>query len=404
MANEVRPMGVACNLKCTYCYQNPLRDAGNINTLYDLEKIIEQLDKTTSEFHLFGGEALLIPKKDLEVLWSYGLKRFGQNGIQTNGVLIDAEHVELFKKYKVSVGISIDGPAELNDMRWAGSLDKTREATQKIMDNIVMLANEGVQMGIIITIHKLNGMPEHLPRLLNFIRWLGDIGVKGGNIHTLEVDNEIVRNMFCLTEEENLYAFLTLAQFFQENPDLSWNPFGEIYKLLQGDDYGANCNFKRCDSMNTQAVYGIEGNGALSNCSRTNKEGIDMYKADDHGYERYISLYHTPPEYGGCNGCRFWSICGGSCPGESVNGDFRNKTIHCQTMKGILGFYEEVLESEGIQPITKHPNLYEYEREMLKWMAQGQNCLLSDAIRMVDGRGENGEIRVVPVYRNEGRE
>lgn len=30
MSVELRPLGVQCNIKCTYCYQNPLRDAGNL--------------------------------------------------------------------------------------------------------------------------------------------------------------------------------------------------------------------------------------------------------------------------------------------------------------------------------------------------------------------------------------
>jgi hypothetical protein len=27
---ELRPLGVACNIQCQYCYQNPQRDAGNL--------------------------------------------------------------------------------------------------------------------------------------------------------------------------------------------------------------------------------------------------------------------------------------------------------------------------------------------------------------------------------------
>lgn len=385
MTIELRPIGVACNLSCTYCYQEPMRDAQNIHTKYDLDKMIAQLEKVGHKFNVFGGEALLIPKKDLATLWEYGFKRFGANAIQTNGTLIDDEHIEMFKKYNVHVGISIDGPNELNDLRVVGnSLEKTREATQKTIDNIVKLVKEGIVPGIIITVHKVNAFEDRLDRLKRFIRWLGDIGVKGGNMHLLEIDNELVARRYCLSEEENAQVFLEFAKFFDENPDLSWNPFSEIPQMLLGNDERATCNWKMCDPLNTQAVYGIEGDGALSNCGRSNKEGIDWYKADDTGYERYISLYHTPPEMNGCQGCRFWALCSGSCPGESVDGDFRNKTVHCHTVKTLFTYYEEKLEQQGHTPITKHPLRWEAEQFILDSLRQGKYMELSKAVKAAE--------------------
>ena len=79
----------------------------------------------------------------------------------------------------------------------------------------------------------------------------------------------------------------------------------------------------------TRAVQGIEGTGRLSNCGRTNKDGVDFVKAATPGYERYIALYQTPQDQGGCSGCRFFIFCKGQCPGTAMNGDWRNKTEHC---------------------------------------------------------------------------
>ena len=78
------------------------------------------LERAGSHFTIFGGEPLLVPEHVLEELWAFGLERFGTNGIQTNGTLINDRHIALFKKYKVYVGISVDGPDDLNDVRWAG--------------------------------------------------------------------------------------------------------------------------------------------------------------------------------------------------------------------------------------------------------------------------------------------
>ena len=80
---------------------------------------------------MFGGEALLVPKDDLEELWSWGLETFGRNTIQTNATLIDEDHISMFHRYKVTVGVSMDGPGELNDTRWFGTVERTRAATER---------------------------------------------------------------------------------------------------------------------------------------------------------------------------------------------------------------------------------------------------------------------------------
>ena len=84
------------------------------------------LERAGSHFTIFGGEPLLVPEHVLEELWAFGLERFGRNGIQTNGTLINDRHIAFFKRYSVSVGISVDGPDDLNDVRWAGSVELTR--------------------------------------------------------------------------------------------------------------------------------------------------------------------------------------------------------------------------------------------------------------------------------------
>jgi sulfatase maturation enzyme AslB (radical SAM superfamily) len=93
-------------------------------------------------FTIFGGEPLLIPEADLEDLWAWGFEKYGRNGIQTNGTLINDRHMQRFRKHRLSVGISIDGPDELNDVRWAGTLEKTRAATRRTKAAIRQLCQE----------------------------------------------------------------------------------------------------------------------------------------------------------------------------------------------------------------------------------------------------------------------
>ncbi|MDP5273698.1 radical SAM protein [Chengkuizengella axinellae] len=388
MTVELRPLNVACNLSCTYCYQEPQRQITNNQSKgYDIDKMLQEVDKVGHNFNVFGGEALLVPKKDLERLWEFGLKKFNQNGIQTNGTLIDDDHIELFKKYKVYVGVSVDGPDELNSLREVrgkeGNDQATYEATKKTIQNIERLKKENIPVGVIITLHRLNGTKEKIPKLLEFVKWLHSLGISG-NFHALEVDKTMPdQEKHVLTQEENAELFITLAKFVKEHK-MRWKPFSDMEDMLLGDDSQSNCIWNRCDSMNTSAVYGIEGNGSLSNCGRTAKEGIDWYKANDHNYSRYISLYNTPDEMGGCKGCRFWLLCGGSCVGEAIDGDFRNKTIHCHTQYELLSYYEQELLKTGVEPITTSEKRTLLEKISIKHLSMNHNISLRQAIKELE--------------------
>ena len=128
MTVEVRPLGDKCNIKCRYCYQEGIRTAGNVPMRYDLDAIMATLDRLAEPFSLFGGEIMMTRRPDLERLMQLGFDRHGGVGMQTNGTLIEERDIELFRKYRVRIGISIDGPGPLNDARWAGSRPATRRA------------------------------------------------------------------------------------------------------------------------------------------------------------------------------------------------------------------------------------------------------------------------------------
>ena len=183
MGVELRPFGVACNIACRYCYQNPQREAGNFRQDYQLDKMKAAVLKEGSPFTLFGGEPLLLPLADLEELLRWGMEKFGMSGIQTNGLLITSEHIALFKKYNVQVGVSIDGPAELNDLRWHATLEKTRHNTEIILANIARLCREHQPPGLIVTLHRLNATEEKLPRLHAWVRELDALGIRSMRLH-----------------------------------------------------------------------------------------------------------------------------------------------------------------------------------------------------------------------------
>lgn len=373
MSVELRPLGVKCNIQCQYCYQNPQRDAGNVLHSYHLEKMKAGIEKEGGAFTLFGGEALLVPEKDLEELWSWGFQKFGSNGIQTNGVLINDSHIRMFKQYRVQVGISVDGPGEFNDVRWAGTLDRTREATAKTHAAIERLCKEGVAPSLIITLHRNNATKDKLPVMHDWIGHLESIGVISARLHILEVEDELIRAKYALSTVENLEAMLSFVQLEEKLTTLELDLFQDMRNLLLGKDEDTTCVWNACDSYTTRAVRGIEGNGQRSNCGRTNKDGIDFTKSSNEGFERYLALYHTPQEYGGCKDCRFFLMCKGQCPGTAIDGDWRNRTEHCGVWKGLYRYFEEQMIDKDLIPLSVNPIRKQLEKFFLDAWATGQS-------------------------------
>lgn len=384
MAVEVSPVGVKCNLNCPYCYEIPMRDAANLSAPYDLEKIKKTLDNHNQEFIVFGGEPLLLPIKDLEELWQYGFERYGSNGIQTNGSLFTEEHFELIEKYNVHVGISLDGPEELNDTRWAGNLRLTRDRTEKTHWAIQRLVERGRPPSLIITLHKLNATEELLPRLKYWLKEMDNIGINSARLHTLEVEFDSVQDSLALTPERNAELLLEMAEFESfELTNLKFDLFSDIKKFMRIEDEGTTCIWNACDPYTTRAVQGVDGQGEQTNCGRSNKEGINFKKSDKEGFERYIALYHSPQEHKGCKDCRFFLMCKGQCPGTAEDTDWRNRTDLCETWKKLFGHFEKEFIDNGILPLSKSPHRKKIEEEMIRRWSIGQNPHISHVYKQI---------------------
>jgi uncharacterized protein len=128
ISNFVLKVATHCNLNCSYCYMYEYFDNGKqlpsklmslecfTQSIYQINKYsLETNSKVTIGLH--GGEPLLLGYNRLEDFLNI-YRRFQTENpllsitIQTNGVLLDRELLELFKKYNVSIGISIDGFSE----------------------------------------------------------------------------------------------------------------------------------------------------------------------------------------------------------------------------------------------------------------------------------------------------
>ena len=109
---------------------------------------ISDLVKTDFNLTFHGGEPLLAGKDFYRWILPILRERFGLSihiGIQSNLWAVDDEFAELFSKYMVSVGTSLDGPKDMCDgQRGTGYYDKT-------MAGMELLSRHGVAVKTIAT-------------------------------------------------------------------------------------------------------------------------------------------------------------------------------------------------------------------------------------------------------------
>jgi uncharacterized protein len=121
-----------CNIDCTYCYVFNRGDGSyKEHPPYMTSEVVEQLGSflrvgavetgaTRVQLDFHGGEPLLM-KRDRFAAMCESLQSSLAGvaettfSIQTNAMLVDREWIELFRRFQIHVGVSLDGHREYND-------------------------------------------------------------------------------------------------------------------------------------------------------------------------------------------------------------------------------------------------------------------------------------------------
>lgn len=147
-----------CNLRCTYC--RFWAEGPNQKMTFDvlaraIHGAMSAPEVQQAEFVWHGGETTLLPIDFYrKALWlQERLRRPGQrviNAIQTNGTNLTPAWLDFLKDFAFQVGVSLDGPPEINDRR---RLDvKGRATSQRIREGLAALSAHGIEHGILMVV------------------------------------------------------------------------------------------------------------------------------------------------------------------------------------------------------------------------------------------------------------
>jgi uncharacterized protein len=145
-----------CNINCSYCYL-PQRNDKSVMQQSTVRALFEQVfasgwanEDLTVIWH--AGEPLVVPPAFYESAFQIIAEACPdtvrvRHSMQTNGMLLSTEWCDLFKRWQVVVGVSIDGPRRFND---AHRLSRAGRSTfERTLAGMRLLRQEGVPFHVI---------------------------------------------------------------------------------------------------------------------------------------------------------------------------------------------------------------------------------------------------------------
>lgn len=337
-----------CQSHCAYCFEGEEVHQG-VGMKYSFENIEKGLREVWagpyhgSDVTLHGGECLMMPLAEIDRLLGLmynlpldGGKVRGASSIMTNGSLITDAHIKLFKKWNTYVGISVDGPPELNIYRGPDPLTPitTADYNTKLNETIKKLRDNNIPVSIIAVLHRANaGSVEKLQKLGTWLLKLKKMGITGGRLNPVCWPEHPELE---LTQSE-LHRVWLNAYNWNKQYGLKWNPVTEMENNLKTGK-GSPCVFAQCDPFNTKTIS-VLPDGSIGNCDRTFGNGLYPRSDMPGSCGRYEALQQTE-----CAGCEYWGICSGGCPCDAVDSDWRHKTRWCEATKKTYDYIKKKAE------------------------------------------------------------
>lgn len=173
----IKPASSLCNLRCGYCFYHSLaeqrsRESYGIMEPHTADTLIGRaLDEACDVTFIFqGGEPTLAGLDFFRHFTAEAEQRKASGmqvsyAMQTNGVDMTEEFARFLGEHQFLVGLSLDGPEELNDwMRGSGSF-------RSAMGAAALFERMGVQYNILSVVHA--GVARHAAKVYRFLTGKG---------------------------------------------------------------------------------------------------------------------------------------------------------------------------------------------------------------------------------------
>jgi uncharacterized protein len=363
-----------CNLNCTYCYVYNMGDDGwrsqpKRMTAEVIDAITEQLGRLShAQAHplsvvMHGGEPLLLGRRMTERL-VVGLRKSlrpdGGIHLQTNGVLLSDEFLDLFAANDVGISISYDGPVHDRnrvDLGGRGSHDRVAAAIARLRAH----PDGAMLFGGVLAVVDPSSDPAEVYKALKATGAPGlDFLYRDGNHDTLP---------FAKTSRESVEygQWMTrLADCYLADPEPPRvRILDDLMRLILGGagqkegvgltEYGivvidTDGTVTKNDTLKV-AYAGGDRFGAPQNI--TDGDLLEILERGEFGAYHELQEPSSPI----CHACPELNVCGGGMPAHrwSEENGYCNPTIFCADQRLLVRHLRRrlgVLASPRIRPVS----------------------------------------------------
>lgn len=409
--NIVVKIASRCNINCVYCYMYNHEDKSylkqpkfisesTINSFVNrlLEHAIED-DVKKFNICLHGGEPLLLGKKRLvHFVKSFDILKQKNISVeftlQTNALLIDDEWCEIFIENEIGVGVSVDGPKEINDIY---RIDHNNRGTfERIMRGIICLRNNNMAVGT-LSVMNLHADPSYLYKSFKSMK----IPYLDILFMDLNYDNfgKFIDGMNYSMSDWYIKLF---DEWFNDNETnkIRFRLFDNFIGNILGDNTSA-------DMVGTaeKSILVLETNGdmepvdSLKICGESftkRNYNVTTNKIKDLIENDIVYLYYKSGTFlpKKCLACPIMEICGGGYLSHRYSSEkgFNNPSVYCNDLlKVITHIQNKVVDSlpksmikeTGIQKLT-YENALQIIEENLPTIPEPEYIELLESFRKLE--------------------
>ena len=287
-----------CNFSCVFCYVNTDKATSKQYITFDRAKeIIDTLvDEGLLLVYLTGGEVLSHP--NFAEIYKYLKLKGVYVVLLTNLSLLDEEKLNLFKEYPpFRVTVSLYG---LSDKQFLNVTKNQHINPQRIMSNILLLKNEGINITVQTPINKVT-----IDEFAEMANWCFEHGI------IYRTSNDLT-NSYYGEERQNLYIETDIfnemksrLEFVKEETLIFDNDYNECYeckKKAHFDCVAGKHTFAISYNQHIRPCFNIwENDGPWFDATHSIKNALIEMKT-------YLSKKkHETIEY--CTGCIAHAFC-----------------------------------------------------------------------------------------------
>lgn len=312
-----------CNLACSYCYDfDDDRYKHRLPRNLAEQAITQSLERARDGLllHFHGGEPMLA-WDDIRHLSEYARRQADRLGrkvvlsIQTNGTRFTGENVAYILENHLRLGISLDGPAPLND-HWrvdhngGGSHARIEAALQRYPKLVE-------RIGILTTVTSTN-----VRRLIEIAEYVRSLGVKHWDATLFDALGRGSRDsaLYAPRTEDVVQAHLDLLDAVDSGrfDDLEVRP---VLRFLSNALSYARNSFCLRDGCGAGAdLVAIAADGVVQSCDCIRDRSLDLGRLGDVTIEEAMRTQaadsirnRTTATLAPCRECDWRVFCGGTC-------------------------------------------------------------------------------------------